>query len=452
MSDAAFDLHSRWIKWDEAYSHGYLLIVVCGYYIVSAVLREPVPQSSFLWRLPLLLIPYGFWAAGYAMQVMILQQISLWLAVALLVTIPMTYQGIRRVAVPLALLTLTLPVWEVLLPMLRNVTTYVNMYFVRMLHIPAYIDGYSFSLPSGTVMIANSCAGLSFFLMGVALGGINGLVKKYKFTHLVATTALLVFFSIVGNWIRVYLLILVAHYSEMQHPLVSDHGYFGWIIFSLFFLLFLFFLRWVPEQRENFCFHSESSSIERWFFILPFLILLVPIVLISSIDSNPQVKDNQASIANEQIYYPVYGGFDAAEQSVRYANSVYWNEGLLIYYIQKQGKELVSDENRLSTSGNVVPTVMFVTAEKTPFLADVIKHKGRSLLVLHTNIVGSSVAVSATETKIAQFAEIMKGNKTVALWYSSVTCKSDTCSAELNFISRNTNVVEHWISEARARL
>src|SRR5690606_39451568 len=40
--------------------------------------------------------------------------------------------------------------------------------------------------------------------------------------------------SIVSNWIRVYSLILIGHYTRMQHYLiVEEHYYYGWAIFTV---------------------------------------------------------------------------------------------------------------------------------------------------------------------------------------------------------------------------
>ena len=461
LQDTLITLHQRWTQWDQAYSHGYLLVLVCLLFIFRD-LQAKLPFSKDYWAyVPLVLVPSLLWSFGYATQIGVLQQMAL---PALLACLILPTIGLRRfisLLFPFALLYLAIPVWEVLLPVLRNMTNHVATFGVRLLGVPAFIDGYSFSLPHGTVVIAGSCAGLSYFLMGLVLAGINSRYRHYSLKHSLLSIGLMSLLAIVGNWFRVYSLILIAYYSDMEHSLVREHGNYGWWVFTAVFFLFLWLIRHLPEGEEPVPAQLESTKLT-WpirgslvLLVTGLLGLALPMWLLTHVaqatDTNRTTADLTplsgwlavpAEVANRQ-YRSDYSGYDSAQHWQTQLVGNKWLIGQLVYQEQQQGKELISDSNRL-VQGRSSVTMLGTLTDNSALEAVLIVGKTPRLLV-YTHQIGKRLELGVLDGKLAQFSELLAGRPAVALWYATTTCSSYQCQTELATLNNNSSAVKSWL-------
>ena len=116
--------------------------------------------------------------------------------------------------------------------------------------IPAFIEGNVVHVPAGIFEIASGCSGLNYLVVGLALGSFYALMYLQRWSHRGVLVAVAAGLAIVSNWIRVYVLILVGHLSEMQHYLITvEHHWFGWILFLVMMAPMLLVARRL-EDRE----------------------------------------------------------------------------------------------------------------------------------------------------------------------------------------------------------
>ena len=126
-----------------------------------------------------------------------------------------------------------------ILPQLQALTTTVVIWSLDILSIPFLVESSRIQIPSGIIEIAYGCSGLNYLMSGVVLGvACSELLfqSKYKLVTVLIAFSL----SILVNWIRVISIVLIAYYSKMQHPLIDDHGPYGWYLFAA--VLFIFFI------------------------------------------------------------------------------------------------------------------------------------------------------------------------------------------------------------------
>ena len=70
-------LHLRWLAFDEAYSHGYMVAAMSGISIAGHLLKNQV-ESIFSYSAVLLAVLVSLvWLAGFAVQVQLLEQLML---------------------------------------------------------------------------------------------------------------------------------------------------------------------------------------------------------------------------------------------------------------------------------------------------------------------------------------------------------------------------------------
>ena len=188
-------------------------------------------SPRLLLAVPLLLASM-LWMVGVVVSA---QVVHLFLAPVILLGWLATARGLSASlqVLPVALMfMLAVPVWELLVPALQQVTVTVNQVAIAAVNLDAQVTGTSIKLAYGTLVVAESCAGLNYLLSGLTLGSAYALSFTTDLRtqlKLVATAAGL---AIVSNWIRVFGLVIVADVTRMQSSLMQSHGVYGWVIFA----------------------------------------------------------------------------------------------------------------------------------------------------------------------------------------------------------------------------
>lgn len=220
------------------YAHGWLVPGLVAWLIWSerAAFRQGRGGD------PLLLIPLVglslFWLASTITHIQLFYQTAFVLLLVFWGFFVFGRTAARTVVVSGAVVLLSLPLWEVFVPLLRRLTTLASGAMVTLVRVPAEIDGDLIHLPSGTFEIADGCAGLNYLLSALVIGIVYAqvLVRGTAARLLVVATAMAV--AIVGNWIRVALLVVIGHVTEMQAWLIPNHIEFGWGVFFVGLILF----------------------------------------------------------------------------------------------------------------------------------------------------------------------------------------------------------------------
>jgi EpsI family protein len=139
----------------------------------------------------------------------------------------------RRAAFPLAFLYLGLPVWDPLNTVLQAMTAQVNHWLTRLAGIPVVLEENVIHIPAGWFEVAGGCSGLNYFLVGLAIAALDGKLNGAPPRSRVALLVLAGSLALLTNWLRVFMVILAGHLTDMQHYLVRvDHYKFGWVLFA----------------------------------------------------------------------------------------------------------------------------------------------------------------------------------------------------------------------------
>lgn len=241
----AASLLQRW-DGDPTYSHGYLLAVVSAWMVWRAWRRGELENTtpSLFALLPLALAGM-LWLAARGSSILIAQQLLL---PALLLGLGWAFfgrRGLLALLVPIGVLYLAVPIWEVLRPPLRDISSFAVGRLLQAGGLPVFLHGNRVDLPAGSFEIANGCSGLNVFLAGAALGAI----QAYVFVGAAWARAVLfgaaLLATIVANWLRISIIIIAGHMTDMQHWLIEDHYEFGWVTFAIMMVPVLLFGRYM---------------------------------------------------------------------------------------------------------------------------------------------------------------------------------------------------------------
>lgn len=146
-------------------------------------------------------------------------------------------------------LLFTTTMFDHLVPYLVTMSSYVVSHLISMYGITAFIDGPLIQIPSGHILIADSCSGVRYVIVALAMGFIMGIMENASFTSNVKLLVYSVLIALFANWLRIFLLVAIGDATDMQSSLMKDHELFGFIVFFVCYAP-LFKYRLVSREKN----------------------------------------------------------------------------------------------------------------------------------------------------------------------------------------------------------
>ena len=247
---------------DKAYTHGYLVLAISLWLVVRdrrRVFAAPLrPEPRALIAIVALSLAW-IYAYGAAIQDPQLLILPLLLFAAIIATLG--WPVARTLLFPIGFLYFAMPAWTDINSLLQSLSVTANGFLVWLIGIPAYLTGDFVHLPGGTLEIAWGCSGLHFFVVGLALAALYGELAGDSVRRRVLWLGLMGLFALIGNWIRIFVIIVAAYETNMQTYLVTvSHYWFGWAVFVVFFLVFLWLAGALATRWDRRAAAARSSS------------------------------------------------------------------------------------------------------------------------------------------------------------------------------------------------
>jgi len=185
--------------------------------------------------LPLvLMLPVGFlWLLASLVDVLVVQQYAL---VGLLILGMWSVLGTpiaRFLAFPIGFLLLAVPVGEGLIYPLMNFTADFTVRMLRLTGIPVFRDGIFFSIPSGDWSVVEACSGVRYLIASVTLGVLYAYLTYTKLWKQLIFVGISIVVPIFANGLRAYMIVMIAHLTDMKYAVGIDHLIYGWVFFGV---------------------------------------------------------------------------------------------------------------------------------------------------------------------------------------------------------------------------
>jgi len=355
------------------YGHGLLVAPVCLYLLWEKYPElQETPHSVSLSGLFFLTVFNGIWWIAYSIDINILVKVVVLVMPALIVWTVLGKHVFKLLLFPLTYILVAVPVWDPLESILQVLTAYTVAGGLSLVGVPVFLESTYISIPEGQFHIEEVCAGLRYFLAALAIALLfsHMYLKKLSVQMVFVGTALAI--AVVVNWVRVFLVILAGHLSNMQHSFVHEHVGLGWWIFSIslipVFALGIYMHRKSANQAGlPVGVHSTPKSIPGY---KPVIVLLssVLVLILTPVSAN-QLKQRGIERDFPVVLPEGIGGWEGPFElesivNISYASADYSlirsykknNDKLALfvagYNSQSQGKELVHYENRVVGSSN----------------------------------------------------------------------------------------------------
>jgi exosortase A len=251
------------------YSHGFVIFPISGYLIwrkrgrLAALTPRPQPLGL------LLVAGAAFaWLLGDFAGVTLLTQVA-WIGMvqALVLSVygwPIT----SRLLFPLFFLFFAVPFGNFLIPHLQDLTAHFVVAALRATGIPVYRDALYIHIPTGSFFVAEACAGIRFLISTIVLGALIAHVAFATWWRRTLVLAVAAALPILANIVRVYGIVMIAHFSDHQLAVDADHLVYGWVFFALVTLSFLAITMAFQEQgafQERAAFRETGAATDEPF-------------------------------------------------------------------------------------------------------------------------------------------------------------------------------------------
>ncbi|MEM1145865.1 MAG: archaeosortase/exosortase family protein, partial [Pseudomonadota bacterium] len=184
------------------------------------------------------------------------------------------WQRLPTIALCSLLLLLVTPLPFLLVPWLRDLTVLVVTSTTKAVGIVAFIEGNLIQLATGTIEIADGCSGEKYLRSALIIATLSLLMRVNRFGP-APTLLAFVACALLANWIRVFVLVLIAHQTSTQNSIVMEHDWLGWIVFGV--VMFALFWLGLGSRRTEKESHRSAGTEGR--DLRPVNFLWMPLVI-----------------------------------------------------------------------------------------------------------------------------------------------------------------------------
>jgi EpsI family protein len=112
-------------------------------------------------------------------------------------------------------------------------------------------DGHFFSIPSGDWSVVEECSGVRYLIASVTLGVLYAYLTYTRLWKRLLFVALSIVVPVFANGLRAYMIVMLAHLSDMKLAVGIDHLIYGWVFFGIIItILFLVGSFWRDPPEE----------------------------------------------------------------------------------------------------------------------------------------------------------------------------------------------------------
>lgn len=355
VSDSLFQMVWLWVSTDT-YMHGMFVLPL----VAMMAVQMDKPNFS---RNPLPLLPAALisvmWSGALlvASQSMInvLEQLVFIALIPMLVLFKAGWRYLWFYRVPLTLCFLCIPFGDFLVPYLQSITADMSVWMLRLVGVPVLHNGWYISISAADFRVAEACSGINFLISTFVVSVFYAFTYMQKSYKRVVFMGLGVLVPLIANGIRVFLIIMVAHWGNVEAATGFDHLVYGWIFFvvilAILFAVGHFWSDPVPAH-ENKMQYIDLIKGRPSKGVAALLLLLVPTVIASGYldgkaEKLQQNYDSKVRVKTlEFVNDPLGAKFPYADDVEKtYKDGMF--RVVATYITEASGKKLISYENQL---------------------------------------------------------------------------------------------------------
>ncbi len=241
-----------WMR-SDTFAHGFLIFPISAYLVWTrrTPLAKMTPRPDYLGLLVMGGLGFG-WLFANLSGVLVVAQFCLVAMIPATLWALLGPQVVRAIAFPMGFLLFAVPAGEFLIPYMINFTADFVVAALQLSGIPVYREGTFFTIPSGQWSVVEGCSGLRYLIASFTLGCLYAYLTYRSTGRRLIFALMSLIVPIFANWLRAYMIVMIAHLSDMQLALGIDHYIYGWVFFGIVMML-LFWIGsfWREDQQVS---------------------------------------------------------------------------------------------------------------------------------------------------------------------------------------------------------
>ena len=233
FSGTAWSIVSIWDR-SETFAHGFLIVPISLWLVWEK--RDGLTVLAPSPKLPPLLLfaPLGFaWLLANLVDVLVVEQYAFVGMLAVTIWAVLGHRVACYLAFPILFLFLGVPVGEGLIYPMMNFTADFTVRMLELTGIPVYREGTFFTIPTGQWSVVEACSGVRYLIASVTLGVLFAYLTYTRWWKRVLFVVFATLVPILANGLRAYLIVMLAHVSDMKLATGIDHIIYGWVFFGI---------------------------------------------------------------------------------------------------------------------------------------------------------------------------------------------------------------------------
>jgi exosortase len=351
----------------------------------------------------------------------------------------------RRLSFAFAYLYFAIPIWSEGNEFLQAITVFAVRLLLQVTAIPAYVTGNIVQIPSGAFEIAGGCSGLHFFIVALAIAALFGEIHRDSPRVRLLQLLLAASLAMISNWVRVYIIILAGHLTDMQHFLITvDHYYFGWFLFVLTMAAFFWIAGRMPVSVPPATpgIHAGGSAPRATWIgavvisiiaagIGPAFNALRPIQeAVASRSALPALSRWSGPLPSLDSWRPSYPRANRTEMAEYRLKGRSATAFVAQYFQQRQGQELVGFDNDLAGGGESRDRLRTVQAGEAAVATFESGGKSARWITVYTYLIGDVPVTGGFRAQVAYAKASLQGPVLSQVVAVRTECGSD-CEAAL---------------------
>lgn len=239
-----------WMR-SDTFAHGFLILPISIWLVwrerYQLATLSPRPTLS---ALPVICAAGLAWLVARFTDIAVGEQLA---TVALLISLTFAFLGwkvTKKIAFPLGFLFLAVPMGEDLIPPMMDFTANFTVTMLKLTGVPVFREGTFFEIPSGRWSVVEGCSGVRYLIASITLGVLYAYLVYRSIYRRLIFIAVSVIVPIFANGLRAYMIVMIAHLSDMRLALGVDHLIYGWVFFGIVITL-LFWIGSFWREDEN---------------------------------------------------------------------------------------------------------------------------------------------------------------------------------------------------------
>ena len=400
---------------NEIFNHGFFIVPGAIYLIYlkrNTLFAQPIKTTplALIVIVPAVLL----YIVGIAGDIQLFLHTATFTLLPAIIWLMVGTRAAKTILFPLVFMLFSIPVGEQLIPYLQEIAANGSVALLRLTGVPLFRSGLYIEIPQGRFLVAEACSGVSFFIASFVIGSLYAYLNLVSAKRRLAFVEISLIFPILANIVRVYGIILIAYWTDMEHAAGADHLIYGWFFFAFVIVCLLGIGELIRDSKAQPSDYQDAAMLKPTLSVVTVvscsLVLVIGYFVYTNVEKHTAIDSSSmvdlSPFADNScapfIKFPVVDSPNYEMQVTLQGTQC--NASAFIAFFDEVNGELASYQNRdFDPSYFSLETSRNIELDGHDFLmSEVVTPSGEQLFIYKWYVIDSEVYASKEKVKINQ--------------------------------------------------